>query len=73
MPAAPSPPAPADAEEVAERLLAAGYPAAHLSAQRTQLQRIEALNALRDFRWVLQQQCGCRSSSVGVLLCYCAC
>jgi ATP-dependent RNA helicase DDX20 len=41
-----------DAEEVAERLLAAGYPAAHLSAQRTQLQRIEALNALRDFRWV---------------------
>ena len=41
---------PADAEEVAERLLAEGYPAAYLSAQRTQLQRIEALNALRDFR-----------------------
>jgi hypothetical protein len=46
----PALPCPADAEEIAERLLAEGYPAAYLSAQRTQLQRIEALNALRDFR-----------------------
>lgn len=43
-------PLPADAEAVAECLLAAGFPAAYLSGQRTQLQRIEALNALRDFR-----------------------
>lgn len=43
--------APADAQEVAEQLLAAGYPATYLSGQRSQLQRIEALNALRDFRW----------------------
>lgn len=41
---------PADAELVVDRLLDAGYPAAYLSGQRTQLQRIEALNALRDFR-----------------------
>lgn len=44
-----------DAEELAERLAAAGYPAAYLSAARAQLERIDALNALRDFRcggWV---------------------
>lgn len=40
----------ADAEVVAERLAAAGYPAACLTAQRSQLERIEALNALRDYR-----------------------
>jgi hypothetical protein len=45
----------ADAEAVAQRLLAAGYPAAPLSAQRSQLERIEALNALRDFRWATGQ------------------
>ncbi len=50
MPAFPLSAIPADAEVVAERLQAAGFPAAFLSAQRTQLQRIEALNALRDFR-----------------------
>lgn len=34
-------------------LQAAGYPAAYLSAAKGQLERIDALNALRDFRRVL--------------------
>lgn len=40
-----------DAEELESRLQAAGFPCAYLSAAKQQLERIDALNALRDFRW----------------------
>lgn len=40
------------AEALAGRLAEEGYPAAFLSAQKQQLERMDALNALRDFRWV---------------------
>lgn len=39
-----------DAEAMAGALSSAGFAAAHLSAERSQLERIGALNALRDFR-----------------------
>ena len=39
------------AEALAARLAEEGYPAAFLSAKKQQLERMDALNALRDFRW----------------------
>jgi hypothetical protein len=77
--------APADAEAVAQQLQAAGYPCACLSAQRTQLQRIEAINALRDFRcvadasltgckrWPGQQLCSSLFSQAASSRLLCAC
>ena len=44
-----------DAEALAGRLREGNLPAAHVSAQRTQLERMDVLNALRDLRrafWV---------------------
>lgn len=40
----------ADAERLTSRLAAGGYPATYLSADRSQLERIDSLNALRDYR-----------------------
>ena len=39
-----------EAAELAGRLAGAGYPAACLSGQRSQLERIDTLNALRELR-----------------------
>ncbi len=39
-----------DLEPLAAQLLAAGFPAAALSAAQTQLERLDIINALRAFR-----------------------